>query len=46
MTEVQLMHPLYDLALDGDGAQLAPPDNYYFLPREQEAEQEDPENDE
>ena len=22
------------------------PDNYYFLPREQEAEQEDPENDE
>lgn len=46
MTEVQLMNPMYDLALDGYGPPLEPPDNYYFLPREQEAEQEDPENDE
>jgi len=33
---------MYDLALDGYGPPLEPPDNYYFLPREQE----DPENDE
>ena len=46
MTEVQLMNPMYDLALDGYGPPLEPPDNYYFLPREHEAEQEDPENDE
>jgi len=37
---------MYDLALDGYGPPLEPPDNYYFLSREQEAEQEDPENDE
>ncbi|MFR4644266.1 MAG: hypothetical protein ACLT8U_00430 [Faecalibacterium sp.] len=40
------MNPMYDLALDGYGPPLEPPDNYYFLPREQEAEQKDPENDE
>ena len=36
------MNPMYDLALDGYGPPLEPPDNYCFLPREQE----DPENDE
>ncbi len=36
------MNPMYDLALDGYGPPLEPPDDYYFLPRD--AEQED-END-
>lgn len=36
------MNPMYDLALDGYGPPLEPPDDYYFLPRN--AEQED-END-
>ena len=30
MTEVQLMNPMYDLALDGYGPPLEPPDNYYL----------------
>lgn len=36
------MNPMYNLALDGYGPPLEPPDDYYFLPRD--AEQED-END-
>lgn len=36
------MNPMYDLALEGYGPPLEPPDDYYFLPRD--AEQED-END-
>lgn len=36
------MNPMYDLALDGYDPPLEPPDDYYFLPRD--AEQED-END-
>lgn len=40
------MNPMYDLALDGYGPPFEPPDDYCFLSREQEAEQEDPENDE
>lgn len=36
------MNPMYDLALDGYGPPLEPPDDYYFLPCD--AEQED-END-
>lgn len=36
------MNPMYDLVLDGYGPPLEPPDDYYFLPRD--AEQED-END-
>lgn len=36
------MNPMYDLTLDGYGPPLEPPDDYYFLPRD--AEQED-END-
>lgn len=36
------MNPMYDLALDGYGPPLEPPDDYYFLTRD--AEQED-END-
>lgn len=30
------MNPMYDLALDGYGPPLEPPDDYYFLPQEEE----------
>lgn len=30
------MNPMYDIALDGYGPTLEPPDDYYFLPREAE----------
>ena len=33
------MNPMYDLALDGYGPPLEPPDGYYFLPNAQMAEQ-------
>ena len=32
------MNPMYDLALDGYGLPLEPPEDYYFLPREAEQE--------
>lgn len=31
------MNPMYDLALDGYGPPLEPPDGYYFLTNEQPA---------
>lgn len=34
------MNPMYDLALDGYGPPLEPPDDYYFLPRGEEQENE------
>lgn len=34
------MNPMYDLALDGYGPPLGPPDDYYFLPRGEEQEDE------
>lgn len=39
------MNPMYDLALDGYGPALEPPDDYYFLQRgaEQTEDQEDEE---
>lgn len=39
------MNPMYDLALDGYGPPLEPPDDYYFLPRDAEWEDEN-DNDE
>ena len=33
------MNPMYDLALDGYGPPLEPPDGYYFLTNAQMAEQ-------
>ena len=38
------MNEMYDIALDGYGLPLEPPDDYYFLPRN--TEQEDGEDDE
>jgi len=32
------MNPMYNLALDGYGPPLEPPDDYYFLPRDAEHE--------
>ena len=32
------MNPMYDLALDGYGPALEPPDDYYFADREESAE--------
>ena len=32
------MNPMYDLALDGYGPPLEPPDDYYFSDREEPAE--------
>lgn len=34
------MNPMYDLALDGYGPPLESPDDYYFLPRGEEQEDE------
>ena len=34
------MNPMYDLALDGYGPPLEPPDGYYFLTNEQQTAQE------
>lgn len=34
------MNPMYNLALDGYGPPLEPPDDYYFLPRGEEQEDE------
>lgn len=34
------MNPMHDLALDGYGPPLEPPDDYYFLPRGEEQEDE------
>ena len=34
------MNPMYDLALDGYGPPLEPPDNYYFAPDREPKEEE------
>ena len=34
------MNEMYDIALDGYGPPLEPPDDYYFLPREVESMEE------